>query len=197
MTPLAKPTCARLPLLARALVAFAFLFVIPILLLPLNSRAAQSNRVVTKHGSVSIVSATHSASGTTLDLGLLFETNPGWHIYWSDPGDAGDPPSIAITAPAKTRISAFTWPAPAWLRLGSVGDYVESGTVLLPFTATLAHRVGSQGASVMASANWLICSETICVPEQGIFALHLPAGPAGPSAQMLARQNLSHSRARD
>ena len=32
--------------------------------------------------------------GEAFDVGVLFEMEPGWHVYWRDPGDAGDPPRI-------------------------------------------------------------------------------------------------------
>ena len=34
------------------------------------------------------------------DAGLYFKLEPGWHIYWKNPGDAGEPPHIQWTLPA-------------------------------------------------------------------------------------------------
>ena len=31
-----------------------------------------------------------------LDLGLYFQLQPGWKIYWVYPGDAGSPPKIKV-----------------------------------------------------------------------------------------------------
>ncbi|MDD2877749.1 MAG: thioredoxin family protein [Acidiphilium sp.] len=149
------------------------------LLTPLVARAAESNQVVSSRASVSLVSATKAASGSTIKLGLLFRLQPNWHIYWSDPGDAGEPPSITITSPEGTKVGPFAYPAPHWLVASGVGDYTEDGTVLLPFTLTTP-RPGV--STIDATADWLVCDPKICVPEHGRFALTLPGG-TGPSAQ--------------
>ncbi|HEX7389648.1 MAG TPA: protein-disulfide reductase DsbD domain-containing protein [Acidiphilium sp.] len=145
--------------------------------------AAGSNRAVSPRATVSLVSATQSAQKSTkgdkIRLGLLFRLKPGWHIYWSDPGDAGEPPVLKLTAPAGAKAGAFSYPPPSWLIADTVGDYVETGTVLLPFTATLP---AGSSSTIAATAHWLVCSATICVPEQGNFTLTLPGG-AGPSPE--------------
>ncbi|MCF3948465.1 protein-disulfide reductase DsbD family protein [Acidiphilium iwatense] len=149
-----------------------------LLLVPAFARAAESNRVTSARDTVSLISATKSATGTKLHLGLLFRLKPDWHIYWSDPGDAGEPPALELTAPAGAKAGPFAYPPPHWLVAGSVGDYVETGTVLLPFTATLP----SGATAIAAKARWLVCNPKICVPEQGRFNLSLQGG-AGPSRE--------------
>ncbi len=126
-----------------------------------------------------MVSATRAAPGPTITLGLLFRLKPDWHIYWSDPGDAGEPPSVTITAPKGAKAGPFSYPAPHWLVASGVGDYTEDGTVLLPFTLTMPR---SGVSSIDATASWLVCDPKICVPEHGRFTLTLPGG-TGPSAQ--------------
>lgn len=143
------------------------------------ARGAESNRVVSPRATVSLISATKAPHGASLQLGLLFRLTPNWHIYWSDPGDAGEPPTIAITRPAGAKAGPFAFPAPHWLVASGIGDYIESGTVLLPFTLTLP-RAGV--TAIAAKAHWLVCNPKICVPEQGKFSLALPGG-AGASAQ--------------
>lgn len=150
-----------------------------LLLVPAFAHAAQSNRVTSARDTVSLISATRSATGSEIRLGLLFRLKPGWHIYWSDPGDAGEPPVLDLTAPAGAKAGPFAYPAPHWLVADTVGDYVETGTVLLPFTATLP----APGATAIAAkARWLVCNPKICVPESGAFSLQLHGG-AGPSRE--------------
>jgi thiol:disulfide interchange protein len=145
---------------------------------PVFAKAAESNRFVSHEDTVSLVSEADSVSGATLTLGLLFRLSNGWHIYWKDAGDAGSPPQLTLKTPDHTTVSAFAWPAPDWLVANSLGDYVVSGTVLLPFAVALPQPVPAQGAHVQGVAHWLVCSAAICVPQQASFTLHLPAGPA-------------------
>lgn len=144
------------------------------------ARAAESNRAVSSRATVSLVSATTAADTISLKLGLLFRLKPDWHIYWSDPGDAGEPPSISITAPKGATAGPFAYPAPHWLVASGVGDYTETGTVLLPFTLKLPQPGAT---TITASANWLVCNPKICVPESGTFTLALPGGSALASPQ--------------
>lgn len=147
--------------------------------------AAVSNVVSSARVAVSLVSATNQVSHGQARLGLLFRLKPDWHIYWSDPGDAGQPPSITLTAPKDAKAGPFAYPAPHWLVASGVGDYTEDGTVLLPFTATLP----AQNANVIkAHAEWLVCNPKICVPEHGNFSLTLPGGAgASPQAGLFTR----------
>lgn len=142
--------------------------------------AARSNEVNSPRASVSVVSATDGPHEQKIELGLLFRLKPDWHIYWSDPGDAGQPPSVSITAPGGAKAGALAFPPPHWLVAGGVGDYIESGTVLLPFEVTLP-QPGAEAIAVRA--DWLVCNPKMCVPEHGVFHLALPGGTgASPQA---------------
>lgn len=140
-----------------------------LLLLPSISRAATSNIFTSSRATVSLISAANAASNGTLQLALKFQLAPGWHIYWSNPGDAGLSPQITVGAPAIA--GPFSYPPPELLIQGQVAAYVLSGDPLLPFTAT---HVGSR---LTANAFWLVCRD-ICVPEHANFMLSLTGGAA-------------------
>jgi thiol:disulfide interchange protein DsbD len=154
-----------------------------VLATPIAARARESNRYVSHEDTVSLVSRSDTVRGATLRLGLLFRLSKGWHIYWMNAGDAGSPPQLAFTQPAHVTISTFDWPAPDWLVANGLGDYVLSGTVLLPFAASLPQAVPARGVDLRGGAQWLVCSPAICVPQEATFTLHLPAGSPTPSAQ--------------
>ena len=60
--------------------------------------AAESAVVTTRNDSASLLSASDSfVAGRTLWLGLRLRLASGWHTYWSNPGDAGEAPTVAIT----------------------------------------------------------------------------------------------------
>ena len=161
---------------------FAVIFAVT-LAAPRGAWAAESNRFVSAEDTVSLISKSDAANGTSLQLGLLIRLSKGWHIYWKNAGDSGSPPQLALTQPAGTTVGAFAWPAPEWLITNSLGDYVLSGTVLLPATVSLPHPPSAQGVDLSGNAQWLVCSSEICVPQQASFTLHLAEGSTAPSMQ--------------
>ena len=127
---------------------------------------------------VRLVAAAPAPVNGAIQLGLQFHLAPGWHIYWSYPGDAGIAP--AVTAPPPVTFGSLQFPPPQLLEQGGIGDYVLAGNVLLPFSATPV------GTSVTASAQWLVCAD-ICVPEHAILTLGFPTAPvAFPAPQTVA-----------
>ncbi len=162
----------------RFLICLAVLFAIPSL-----ARAEESNVVRSPQAAVSIVSANSAVQGRVTELGLLLHLQPGWHIYWSDPGDAGQPPSIHLLSPPGAKFGGLRYPAPSWLQAEGLGVYVETGTVLLPFTLELPTPPSVAGIAIHARARWLVCNPKICLPESGEFGLHLPRGTPTPSKQ--------------
>ena len=129
--------------------------------------AATSNFFSSPRDTVRLVSASNAAPGGEVQLGLQFKLAPGWHIYWSNPGDAGFPPAIIPTAPVT--VSAVKFPPPELLTQGPVTAYVLSGNLLLPFTAA------GVGNTVQLGAQWLVCAD-VCVPEHAKFELALNGG---------------------
>lgn len=122
--------------------------------------------------------------GETIWLGLAFKLDPKWHIYWTNPGDAGIPPQIVWTGKvdkAALNIRPFSWPAPELLPVveGQIMDYGYSDRVVLPFQVTIPAE--AKGAILFEGvADYLIC-ENVCIPEtadirllQSVGATQLP-----------------------
>jgi thiol:disulfide interchange protein DsbD len=153
-----------------------WIFLVLILLgicMPRASTAATSNVFTSKHATVSLISAANTASNGTIQLALKFDLAPGWHIYWSNPGDAGLAPRISLAPPAIA--GPFAFPPPQLLIQGPIAAYVLSGNLVLPFTATQV------GDSVQARAFWLVCRD-VCVPEHANFVLPLTGGISAEAA---------------
>ncbi len=148
-----------------------------LLLMPGLARAAESAPFVTARDTVSLVSRTDSAApGQTLRLGLRFKLAPGWHTYWSNPGDAGAPPTIEATG---ARAGPLEFPLPERLRDGPFTSFAYTGDILLPFDAT---PEPGPARPIEVHANWLVCA-TVCVPEEARLTLNLPAGNGAAGAQ--------------
>ena len=85
------------------------------------------------HVSVQLVSATDVIHpGGSLQAGLYFKMDKGWHVYWSNAGDSGEPPKIAWTLPEGVTADAMQFPAPQRLPLGPLMDYGYEGEVVFP-----------------------------------------------------------------
>jgi thiol:disulfide interchange protein DsbD len=143
--------------------------------------ARESAVVKTPHAEVTLVSETDAVEpGKPFRLGLRFKLAKGWHIYWLNPGDAGEPPHLDLSLPEGASAGDIAWPAPLRIPEGPVMTYSYIGEVLLPLTVTPAALVSQ--FPIKAKASWLVC-EKVCVPEEGELALDLPAGNASPSPQ--------------
>jgi thiol:disulfide interchange protein DsbD len=142
--------------------------------------AMESNQVVSRHDTASLVSDVDSvAHGKPFHVGLRLRLAPGWHTYWRNPGDAGVAPDLQLALPDGASAGAIEWPVPRRIPEGALMTYAYTGDLLLPVTVTPA---GSGDVAVKAHAEWLVCRD-ICVPEEGDFTLNLPAGAGQPSAQ--------------
>ena len=97
------------------------------------------------------------------DVGLYFELEPGWHIYWKNPGDAGEPPHIQWSLPAGVTAGPMRFPAPKRLPLGPLMDYGYENEVLFPMDVEVAKRAKPGPATLHAKVDWLVCRAT-CIP---------------------------------
>ena len=112
------------------------------------------------------------APGSTANIGLLFKMAPHWHIYWINPGDSGEAPTVKWQLPAGMSVGEFQWPTPKKLTLASLVDYGYEDTVLL--AAPLQVPANATGTlPLKAHVRWLVC-EKICLPGQGDVSLDLP-----------------------
>lgn len=151
-------------------------------LLVRDALAFESAPVVSLRSTVTLVSAQSAvAAGRPVDLALRFRLSPGWHIYWQNPGDAGQAPQVELYAPAGSTLTDIRWPAPRRHVDGTITTFIHEGEVLLPFSLTLPAGIDA-GVPVAARASWLVCRD-ICIPEEGTFRLTLPAGDVRPSEQ--------------
>ncbi len=116
-------------------------------------------------------------AGQPLWLGLKIEHQPHWHTYWKNPGDSGLPTTLAWTLPAGVSAGGIEWPTPSKLPIGPLMNYGYEGTVLLPVAVTVPSDFKADTLNVKLSASWLVCKD-ICIPEDGEFALELPARAA-------------------
>lgn len=108
-------------------------------------------------------------------LGLRFELEPGWHVYWQNPGDSGGPPTVLWQPVAGLRFGDFQWPAPERLPLGPLVNYGYTNEVVLPVKIDLTGAALPR--QIAAQAKWIVCHD-ICVPGQARLSIPLPVDRA-------------------
>ncbi len=95
--------------------------------------------------------------------GLYFKLEPGWHVYWKNPGDAGLPPHIRWTLPEGVTAEPLQFTAPKRLPLGPLMDFGYEDEALFPFRLALAKSVKPGVAVLHAKVDWLVCRAS-CIP---------------------------------
>jgi thiol:disulfide interchange protein DsbD len=122
------------------------------------------------------------AAGATLWVDLHLTVNPGWHVYWQNPGDSGLPTTIDWRLPPGFSAGNIHWPVPEHFVQNGIGNYGYAGTVdLLVAIAAPKELAVGQTAMLDAEASWLACAD-ICIPGSAKLGLNLPvaAQPAAP-----------------
>jgi hypothetical protein len=123
------------------------------------------------------------APGQPFAVGVLLKIKPGWHVYWSNPGDAGIPTRVQWILPPGYTASELRFPVPQHIdQPGGLVIYGYTGEVLLTSTITpppqgTAQEAAAQSAAIpiTAKVNWLCCDEN-CVLGKATLSLDLMAG---------------------
>ncbi len=110
------------------------------------------------------------ARGKTAKAGLYFKLEQGWHVYWQNAGDAGEPPHLHWTLPKGISAGSLQFPAPQRLPLGPLMDYGYENEILFPFAVDVAESTALGPADLRAHVDWLVCRAT-CIPGKADLEL--------------------------
>ncbi len=132
------------------------------------------------HIAAELIAEGPAAPGGTAMLTIHMRPEPGWHGYWSNPGDAGLGMTLDWTLPPGASAGEPLYPVPQTLLISGLMNHVYKGdyAVLVPVTLPPDVRPG-QRLAVSLAAQWLACTDAICVPEQARLATVLTVGSAG------------------
>ena len=134
------------------------------------------------HGTLELVAENQwIAIGRPFYLGLHFQLEKGWHIYWVNPGDSGEPPRVTWQMPPGLSPGAIEWPAPQRLGTSSIVDFGYEGAVTLIVPVHAETNLAAQPlAQLGAEIRVLVCRE-ICVPGRTKLSLTLPIRSQSPA----------------
>lgn len=125
----------------------------------------------------SLVSETAAVSpGSSFWVALRLDIAEGWHTYWRNPGDSGEPTRIDWRLPDGVTASDIHWPAPEAIPYGPLVNFGYHGTAwhLVRITVPEAWP-DDRPLALGAEASWLVCKD-ICIPEGAELGLELQAG---------------------
>ncbi len=117
--------------------------------------------------------------GRQVELGLLFDLDPHWHIYWINPGDSGEPPTVTWRLPPGFQAAGLEWPVPQRLVNGPLTDYGYQDRVLLIAPVHVPSKIQEQKVTLSADVSWLVCSN-VCIPAKSAVSVELPVQRATP-----------------
>ncbi|WP_404480200.1 protein-disulfide reductase DsbD family protein [Novosphingobium sp. BL-52-GroH] len=126
-----------------------------------------------------------SAGQATLAIRMTPEA--GWHGYWINPGDAGLGMQLAWELPEGAKVGEQRYPVPRTLVVQGLMNHVYESeyAVLVPVVLPAGAAPGAR-LPVRVKAQWLACTEQLCVPERAELATEIVVG-AAPDAQAAGR----------
>ncbi|HKT25579.1 MAG TPA: protein-disulfide reductase DsbD domain-containing protein [Terriglobales bacterium] len=156
----------------------------PMLLLCIAPAAPQSSK--SQHAHISLIAAPSDHSGTQW-IGLRFQLDPGWHIYWTNPGDSGEPPKITWHLPSGFQAGDLQFPAPHRIADHGLTDYGYESEAVLLSKLTVPAGETSNKPEIAADIRYLVCRE-VCIPAKDHVSLNLREQNAGNASQLQAAQ---------
>lgn len=163
-------THARPTILLQALLALLALAL---------SAPAQAQPAVGANIRASLVADGPPVPGKTWTVALHFAPKSAeWHGYWSNPGDAGVGMALKWRLPDGWTAGEPLYPVPRKLLISGLMNHVFEGeyAVLVPI-AVPADAAVANAAPIEVEADYLACTDRICVPERARLAL-APAAAA-------------------
>jgi len=112
--------------------------------------------------------------GEPTTVALRLKAIPGWHTYWRNPGDSGEPTRIEWHLPPGFTAGEIEWPVPQRIPVGPLMNYAYKGEVLL-LTRLVppADLAAGKPVTLRAKAYWLVC-EVQCLQQDAELSITLP-----------------------
>jgi thiol:disulfide interchange protein DsbD len=161
----------------------------------LPAAEASSTRMNTQTANFAVIFPTQRVRpGSEIEGLIQFYLDPGWHLYWKNPGDTGIAPTFDWQLPEGIRIKDIKWPVP--LRLERAGTVFYGYEKTPPWVVTIAFddHLAEGIYPITLSAFWLACDGS-CVPAsqqfEFSFAISSSATPPPPLPALIeAKQKL-------
>ncbi|MCC7393780.1 MAG: thioredoxin family protein [Sphingomonadaceae bacterium] len=154
---------------------------LPCLLLAGGAAVAQGLNP-TNHIRAELLAENAIAPRQSGSIAILMTPDAGWHGYWVNGGDAGFGMQLTWDNPAGVAITPLEYPVPSTLVISGLMNHVYERPYALLARITLPpDAVPGSTIALRARAQWLACTDKVCVPESAELSLDLPvaAGQGG------------------
>ena len=109
-------------------------------------------------------------------VGVQIKLKPGWHTYWSNPGDVGQAPVITWDKPEELQLKPLPWSKPERLAspIGKLTSYsyIYEKEVIFLYEARLDASYSSTELPLTLKMNWAICKD-LCQTKETEKTLYL------------------------
>src|ERR1700742_3206095 len=138
--------------------------------------ALTGSTVSTENVKARLVSEVSSVGpGQTFWVALELDIRDGWHTYWRNPGDSGEPTKLAWVLPPGFSAGDIVWLTPHRFEIAPLVNYgyAKHAVHLVQITAPKDLKAGAPAARTPKA----ICrlSSDVCIPENANLTLSLPA----------------------
>lgn len=126
-----------------------------------------------------LVAGGPAIAGETVTVAIHFSPRTKeWHGYWSNPGDAGLGLALEWDLPEGWSAGRPVYPVPQRLLISGLMNHVYKGdhAVLVPVSVPPGFSASSK-VPISVKAQWLACTDAICVPEQARLSAFIPSDP--------------------
>ena len=139
----------------------SFIFIIFLFSFHANSKIAS---ISTDHADIELlVEIKEIKINEDFVVGIKFNIEPGWHVYWKNPGDSGLPANVDWQNINSIEFKNFLWPPPEKTPEEPLMTYGYYNELVLPAIFSVGSDFTDEGASQF-DIDFLIC-EKICIPE--------------------------------
>ncbi|MCJ2185104.1 thioredoxin family protein [Novosphingobium sp. 1949] len=136
------------------------------------------------HIRAQLVAAPGAVPGAATTLAIVMHPEKGWHGYWMNPGDAGLGMQLKWTLPEGASAAEPAYPVPHTLLVSGLMNHVYESDYALLVPLTLPASADPHArVPVRLAAQWLACTEEICVPERADLATEVVLGSRDPKAE--------------
>lgn len=140
-----------------------------------------------------IFTAVEVAPGDTFRVGVAFEIDPSWYIYWQNPGDAGIPTDIQWSGEGVS-FGPLEWAAPSTFLTEDQASYGYNDHVVLYSEATVDDDASGE-ITIDATIDYLACND-LCLPGYAELSRSIKVGEETISADERTCALMQESKAR-
>ena len=128
---------------------------------------------------VKFISSISKIDNSDILIGLEFKLEPGWKIYWRQPGDSGLPPELDFSSSKNLNSYEIKWPYPIKeLEAANILTNIYKDNVIIPIKISVIDK--SKTLYLDAALSFQVCKD-ICIPLETSLFLKLYPGKSEPT----------------